>query len=76
MLCMLRDVLGCAGDLGGAKDRFDLIEPFVSVRGWVDPTESTLLVKLGMFKGEAACTFTVFCSTGSGEAALGAFKPK
>lgn len=59
MLCILRGDLGNAGDLGGANDRFDLEDPFVRVRGCVvDCTESTLFVKLGIFRGDAACTFT------------------
>ena len=56
MLCILRGDFGKAGDLGGARDLFDRVDPSVSVRGCVDCTESTLLVKLGMFNGEAACT--------------------
>jgi hypothetical protein len=76
MLCMLRGDLGNAGDLGGARALFDLVDPFVSVRGCVDCTESMLFVKLGMFKGDAVCTLIIFWSTASGEVALGTFRPK
>ena len=56
MLCILRGDFGNAGDLGGARDLFDRVDPSVSVRGCVDCTESTLLVRLGIFSGEAVCT--------------------
>jgi hypothetical protein len=76
MLCMLRGDLGNAGDLGGARALVDLVDPFVSVRGCVDCTESMLFVKLGMFKGDAAWTLIILWSTGSGEVARGTFRPK
>lgn len=79
ILCILLGDLGKAGDLGGARDRCDLVDPLVNVRlcagawvgvcaNWID---STLLVRLGMFVGVAACTLTVLLSTGSGDIALG-----
>lgn len=77
---MLRGDLVYAGDLGGRsprsdrKDRWDLEEPFVRVLGCHEPTESTLLVKLGSI-GEGASTLSS-ASTGSGEDALGIPKPK
>ena len=55
ILCILRGDLGKAGDLGGARDLFDFEDPLVRVRCCVvDCTESTLFVKLGKFRGDAA----------------------
>jgi hypothetical protein len=72
ILCILLGDFGYAGDLGGARDLFDLVEPSVRVRVCVDCIESMLFVRLGMFVGVAACTLTVLWSTGSGDAARGA----
>ena len=80
MLWMLLGDFGKAGDLGGRSDLCERFEPLVSVRCCVgvcaDCMDSTLLVRLGMFIGDAACTLTSLRSTGSGDDALGTAMPK
>lgn len=76
MLCILLGDFGYAGDRGGASERCDLVEPFVKVLGCVDCTESMLLDRLGIPRGDAACTLIILGSTGSGEEARGADTPK
>lgn len=78
MLCRLRGDFGNAGDLGGASDLCECVDPLVNVRGGagVDWNESTLFVRLGVVSGEAACTLIIFLSMASGEAARGIALPK